>query len=199
MGLIETDAMDAESGPSTSAAAARGPSESEGHDDEHEGNIAQVESDLEEIEPSTDISASASALPVDQATGFPSFPPETPLDLRRAFSSFSVDNTSDTSLELFHECTGQGRHINCVPIRVRDVKPKSFTETEVEDLVAKCPLQVILVRWVGRLFPRPGPAVFEFLRELLRSGGVYQSIWVFEKHSNVLGALFDRGPILTIT
>ncbi|KAH7693271.1 deoxyribonuclease TATDN2, partial [Aphelenchoides avenae] len=202
MGFIETDVMDSESGPSTSAAAARGPSRSEDHDDEHEGNIAQVESDqsdLEEIEASTDISASADDLPVDQATGFPSFPPETPLDVRREFSSFTVDNTSDTSLEPFHECTGQGRHINCVPIRVRDIMPKSFTETEVEDLVAKCPLQVILVRWVGRLFPRPGPAIFEFLRELLRSGGVYQSIWVFEKHSNILGALPDRGPVLTVT
>ncbi|KAH7673130.1 hypothetical protein AAVH_42391, partial [Aphelenchoides avenae] len=52
---------------------------------------------------------------------------------------------------------------------------------EVEDLVAR------------------GAADFEFLRELFQSGGVCQSIWVYEKHSNVLGAHPDFGLVFTIT
>ncbi|KAH7711179.1 hypothetical protein AAVH_21511, partial [Aphelenchoides avenae] len=130
----------------TSAAAGRVPSPYESHVKERHCNVAGPE----KTEASTDISASGTDLPVDQNTGFPSFPPETPL----------------------------GR--NCV----RDVMAKSFTENEVEDLVARRPLQMILVRWVGWLISRPGPAAFEFLRELLRGVRVYQSIWTYEKHGS---------------
>ncbi|KAH7724799.1 hypothetical protein AAVH_07668 [Aphelenchoides avenae] len=118
LSLVETD-MDLHQ--TTSVAAGRGPSPHEGHVKELQCNTA----DLDDTVASTDVSASATDLPVDQNTGFTSLPPDTPLDVRRSFSSFSIRSTSDRS--------------------------------------------------------------------------VCQNTWVYEKQSNVLGALLDHGAVITIT